>query len=194
MSMSSRSGRGIGPGEQIALSGSHAQLAHHAQLAGRLEALGITRRPSGRRGRASSAARREMSRARRPPGRGDRSILTMSKRNWLSSRRPALPAPTSSAAMRRPRALQRNQVDLQAGRVLDLLALGQLDDDASGIDAVASEDREQCVGREMRRLNRARRDVDRQQLIARHRSGRRRRQRAGRPCRARLSGHRSPRP
>ena len=37
-----------------------------------------------------------------PSWTSDRSSFTMSKRNWLSRRRPALPAPTSSAAIRMP--------------------------------------------------------------------------------------------
>ena len=75
-----------------------------------------------------------------PSWTSDRSILTMSKRNWLSSRRPALPAPTSSAAMRSPARCSAIRFACRRVDVLDRLALGQLDDDALGRDAVASQD------------------------------------------------------
>ena len=53
------------------------------------------------RSRSERSTARDESRSA-PSWTSDRSILTMSKRNWLSRRSPALPAPTSSAAMRRP--------------------------------------------------------------------------------------------
>ena len=66
-----------------------------------------------------------------PPWTSERSILTMSKRSWLSSRRPALPAPTSSAARRMPGDPAGLDRASQAVDVLDGLALGQLQDDVA---------------------------------------------------------------
>ena len=59
-------------------------------------------RPTGRRGRAGSGATSSDASWTAPPWTSDRSILTMSNRSWLSSRSPAFPAPTSSAASRMP--------------------------------------------------------------------------------------------
>ena len=62
--------------------------------------------------------------------------------NWTreSSRRPELPAPTSSAARRRPYCCRCVKVAAGA-QVVDLLALGELDDDAARRDAVAHQAR-----------------------------------------------------
>ena len=73
----------------------------------------------------------------------------MSKRSWLSSRRPALPAPDvvgGDAHAGDPAGLDR---PAQPVDVLDRLALGELEDDVARVQAVADEHPEQGVDAEV---------------------------------------------
>ena len=126
------------PAEQIALAGGDAELADDGQLLARLDALGDDR-GAVQRAASSWRARRTPwdGSCRIPPWTSDRSILTMSKWISLSSRSPALPAPTSSAARRIPARRQAAALRAELLEVLDLLALGQLDDELLGRDAAA---------------------------------------------------------
>ena len=72
-------------------------------------------------------------------------------------------------------------------QVLDLLALGQLDDQLLRADAAAAEDRGQLDRVELVGLERARREVDAQVDARVEAVDARRRRRRGRPCRARPS-------
>ena len=71
----------------------------------------------------------------------------MSNRSWLSSRRPALPAPTSSAAMRMPADAAGLDRAAQPVDVLDGLALGQLEHDPARVQPVADDQRGPARGR-----------------------------------------------
>ena len=97
-----------------------------------------------------------------PPWMSDRSIFTMSKRIWESSRRPALPAPTSSAATRIPAARHASTAEIKRSMSSTDLALRQLEHHPTRIDAVALEQLHQPVDAELIGLERTRRDIQRQ--------------------------------
>ncbi|MGI8928596.1 MAG: hypothetical protein ACR2H0_03900 [Candidatus Limnocylindrales bacterium] len=59
----------------------------------------------------------------------------MSKRIWLSNRRPEFPGADIVSRDAHPGALQGGEIDLEAGSILNLLTLGQLDDHPARIDA-----------------------------------------------------------
>ena len=98
-----------------------------------------------------------------PAWTSERSIFTTSNRNWLRRRRPALPAPTSSAAIRIPAARHRSRTDEHPRDVVDDLALGDLQDHPVGREAGAVQHVEKPCRTELRSLQRARRDVERDQ-------------------------------
>ena len=90
----------------------------------------------------------------------------MSKSISLSRRRPAFPAPTSSAAIRNPAVRHAVKVLAKPLHVLDRLALGQLEDDPIGRQAVATEDRNQLAHAELIGLQRARGEIHAQVRIS----------------------------
>jgi hypothetical protein len=79
--------------------------------------------------------------------------------NWLRSRKPALPAPTSSAAMDAG-ALEQEQRRSQALEVADRLPFGELQDDPLRRHAVVAEDGKEDARVELRRLQAPRRHVE----------------------------------
>ena len=80
----------------------------------------------------------------------------MSNLSWLSSRSPALPEPTSSAARRIPATPTVLGRAAQPADVLDRLALGQLEDDVARVEAVPGQHPQQGVDAELVGLHRPR--------------------------------------
>ena len=155
-------GRSAGPAQQVALRGGDPQALEGDELLRRLHALGHDRRarPAGH---LAQAAQDRQRRLVEQAALDEREVdLDDVERDLAQEAQPGVARPDVVGGDAHARGPDPLQVALQAGQILDGLALGELDDDLARLQPVAAQDPDQLADLELLGLEAPRRQVQAQ--------------------------------